>query len=72
MPSEFSLSFPVILKMVCKTILTICLNSAPAYNPVCADNVGCTAFLAVQMLYQWQRKTLNVFPHLIIHIIMDA
>lgn len=75
MPNEFSLSFPVVSKMVCKTILSICLNSAaPAYNLVCASNVDCRAFLAVQTLYQWQKKTLNFFPHLslIIHIMMHA
>lgn len=66
MPNEFSLSFPVILKMVCKTIPTICLNSvAPAHNPACAGNVDCVAFSAVQILCQWQTKTLKVISFLI-------
>lgn len=49
MPNEFSLSFPVISKMVFKTILSISLkNAVPAYNTVSASNVNCMAFLAVQ------------------------
>lgn len=57
---EFFLSFPLLfLKMVCKTILTICLNSiAPTYSAVWASNVNCIFVLAVQTLYQWQIRAL--------------
>lgn len=58
-PMSFSSVFLLFLKMVCKTILIICLNSiAPTYSAVWASNVNCIFVLAVQTLYQWQIRAL--------------